>query len=395
MATDFRLVAHASQRHSDELAIRRPGNRLAERGLSDSGRSHQTENGPLELLHPRLHREILHDAFLHLLETVVIGFEHLFRLAEVAAGTGALLPRHVDEPVDVVAHDGGFGRHRRHHLELVQLRRGLGARLLRHAHGFDPLGEVLDLVRRLVHVAELLLNRLHLLVEVVLALALLHLPLHAAANTLLDLQEIDLLLDARHQMLQSFARVVNFENRLFLVDLHREVSGDRIGEPCRVLDVRQRSQDFRRGLLVELDVLLEVGKKGAGQGLDLAPVIGSRSQHRDARAEEGLPVLELVDARPLPSFDQNLHRAVGELQELQDGGDRPDSIDLLDRRIVLARVHLRDEQYPLVLLHRLLERLNRSIPAHEEGDHHVRIDNDIPQGKHGDHVEHLRRVFSR
>ena len=277
MATDFRLVAHASQRHADELAIRRPGNRLAERGLSDSGRSHQTQDGSLELLHPRLHREILHDSFLHLLETVVVGFEHRLRLAEVAAGAGALPPRHVDQPVDVVAHDGGFGRHRRHHLELVQLRRGLGPRLLRHADGLDPLAQLLDLVRRLVHVAELLLDRLHLLVEVVLALALLHLPLHAAANTLLDLKEIDLLLDTRNQMLQPLARVVNFENRLLLFDLHREVSGDGIGEPCRVLDIRKRGQDFRRGLLVELDVLLEVGKQGAGQGLDLAPVIGPRS----------------------------------------------------------------------------------------------------------------------
>ena len=49
--------------------------------------------------------------------------------------------------------------------------------------------------------AELLLDRLHLLVEVVLALALLHLPLDAAADALLHLQDVDLGLELREQVL--------------------------------------------------------------------------------------------------------------------------------------------------------------------------------------------------
>ena len=195
-------------------------------------------------------------------------------------------------------------------------------------------------------------------------------------------------------MLQPLTRVVNFENRLLLLDLHRQVSGDGICESRRVIDAGKRCKNFGWSLLVELDVLLEVSKQGPRQRFNLAPVPGSRIEHRDTRAQKGFSFIELVDLRPLATFHQDLDSTVWELQELQNGGDRPDSVDFLDGRIVLPRVDLCDEQDSLVLLHRLLKRLNGSIPTDEEGNHHVWIHNDVPQGKHGDHVEHLRRVFS-
>jgi hypothetical protein len=55
-------------------------------------------------------------------------------------------------------------------------------------------------------IAELFLDRLHLLVQVVLALALLHLPLHAAADALFDLHDVDLGLEELEQLLEAAAR---------------------------------------------------------------------------------------------------------------------------------------------------------------------------------------------
>ena len=79
--------------------------------------------------------------------------------------------------------------------------------------------QVLDLVGRIVHVAEFFLDRLHLLVEIVLALALLHLLLDAAADTLLDLHQVDLALDLAHDVFDTLARILDFENFLFFVEL--------------------------------------------------------------------------------------------------------------------------------------------------------------------------------
>src|SRR3970040_1971944 len=44
-----------------------------------------------------------------------------------------VFPRPLDQPVDVIAHDRRFGRHRRHQLQLVELAGRFFARFLRHA----------------------------------------------------------------------------------------------------------------------------------------------------------------------------------------------------------------------------------------------------------------------
>src|SRR4029450_12192948 len=75
VTTDLGLVAHAAERHAYEFASRRPRDRLAERGLADAGRADQAQYRAGQLVGARLHREILNDAILHLLESIVIVIE--------------------------------------------------------------------------------------------------------------------------------------------------------------------------------------------------------------------------------------------------------------------------------------------------------------------------------
>ncbi len=197
----------------------------------------------------------------------------------------ALLPRHLHQPVDVVAHHGRFGRHRRHHLELVDLGGGLLARLLRHAGLGDLLLELGDLVAALVHLAELFLDRLHLLVEVVLALALLHLRLDAAADALLDLQHVHLAFDGDQDVLEALAHVEDLQHLLLLGQLQRHVRGDGVGQAARLLDAGQRGQHLGRHLLVELHVLLELRDHRARQHVHLALVVLPRHPAATSRSD--------------------------------------------------------------------------------------------------------------
>ena len=122
VAADLGLVAHAAQRHAHELAVGRARDRLAERGLAHAGRADQAQDRRLQLVHALLHREVLDDALLDLLQPVVVLVEDLLGGAEIGADLALLLPRQRDDRVDVVAHDGRLGRHRRHQLQLLQLR---------------------------------------------------------------------------------------------------------------------------------------------------------------------------------------------------------------------------------------------------------------------------------
>ena len=90
-------------------------------------------------------------------------------------------------------------------LELLELGHRLALGLLRHAGGLDLLFHLVE-IGVLVALAQLLLDRLDLLVQVVLALALLHLALDAAADALLDLQDVDLAFEHAEQVLEALAR---------------------------------------------------------------------------------------------------------------------------------------------------------------------------------------------
>jgi hypothetical protein len=76
VAADLGFVAHTAKRHAHELAVRRPGDGFAQRGLADPGWAHQAQYRTLDLAHALLHREVLENALLDFLEAVVVGVEN-------------------------------------------------------------------------------------------------------------------------------------------------------------------------------------------------------------------------------------------------------------------------------------------------------------------------------
>ena len=111
-------------------------------------------------------------------------------------------------------------RHRRHLAELLHLRFGLGLGFLRQLGVLDAVFEFGDVFAAFVAVAQLALDRLHLLVQIILALRLLHLTLHAIADLPLDLQHADLAFDQRQDLLKPLRHVGEFEQRLLVRNLH-------------------------------------------------------------------------------------------------------------------------------------------------------------------------------
>ena len=245
VAADFGLVAHAAERQAHELAVHRARDRLGQRGLADARRADEGEDRRLRLLDQRAHREELEDALLDLLEPVVVFVEDLLGVLEVAALLGLLVPRHRDQPVEIVARDGGLGRHRRHRLEPLQLLDGLFLDVLRHPRLLDLLLQLFDLVALLVLAAQFLLDRLHLLVEVVLLLRLLHLLLHARLDAAIDLELVDLGFEDAGDAVEALERRDDLEQVLLLVDADEQVRGNGVGELARIVHAARRRSSRR------------------------------------------------------------------------------------------------------------------------------------------------------
>ncbi len=379
MAADLRFVADAAERQPHELAVHRAGDRLGQRGLADSGRSGEGEDGRLRLLDQRAHREELEDALLDLVEAVVILVEDLLGALQVAALAALLVPRHRDQPVEIVARDGGFGRHRRHRLEALQLLDGLLLDVLRHLRRFDLLLQIVDLVALFVLAAQFLLDRLHLLVEVVLLLGLLHLLLDARLDLAVHLELVDLDFEDAGDAVQPLERGNDFEQVLLLVDADQQVRGDGVGELARIVHAHRGDHRVVVQVVRQLHVLLEQRHDAAHRRFGVVARLALLGQHLDDDAVEALVFLPLDRARAIDAFDQHLDVAVGQLQALDHVGDAAHREDVFGPRVVDRRVVLRSEENPLVLQQRVLERAGRRGPSDHERHHHVRENDDVAE----------------
>jgi hypothetical protein len=226
------------------------------------------------------------------------------------------------------------------------------------------------------------LDRLHLLVEIVLALRLLHLPLDAAADALFHLQHADLAFHQAENLLEALGDRNGREQVFLLVDLDDEMAGNGIGQLGMIFDLANRSNHFGGNLLVELHIALEFRSGRARQRLHFGGVVGGLFKH----ARFGLEVIDglqiAIDGSAAQALHQHLDGAVGQLEQLQHGGDGAGCINLVRRRIVILRILLGHNKNMLVVAHDFLKRFHRLFTADKERHDHAGKHDDVAQRKH-------------
>ena len=187
---------------------------------------------PFGILDELADGEEFEDALLDFFQAVVVGVEHFFGVVDGAGFLGALLPRHGEEPVNVVAADGGLGGHGRHGFELLELLDGLVEHFLGHAGGFDLLAQLVELA--FFAAAQFLLDGLDLLVEVVLFLRALHLALDARLDVAVEVELFDFDVEHVGDAREAGGGIEDGEQFLLLFDAELEVGGDGVRELGRL-----------------------------------------------------------------------------------------------------------------------------------------------------------------
>ncbi len=393
MTADFSLVTHAAERHTDIFTAGSLGNRTGKRGLADAGRSDEAEDRALDLGRASLHREILDNALLDLFKTKVIVAKYAFGKVQVLLDLRLLAPRNGQQPVEIVADDRCFGRHRAHATQLLQLSLGLFAGFLGKLGLVDAFFEFSRFIATILAIAKLLLDRLHLLVEIVFALRLLHLALDAAADTLLNLKNRNFGFHEGKCLLEALAHREDRQHFLLLGNLDREMRGNRIGKLRIVVDLAGSANHFRRNLLVQLDVVFEVGNHRAGKRLDLDGIFFRLRQSRSIGLVIIFAVGKLGNLGARRAFDQHLDGAVRQLQELQYVGNRADFINRVRCRIVIGSVFLGGKQNLLVHAHHFLQRANGLFAADKKRNDHMRENDNVTQRQNG--IEPVRTARFR
>ena len=103
----------------------------------------------------------------------------------------------------------------------------------------DLSRQLIHLIGNIIHVPELLLDSLHLLVEIVLALILLHLLLDATPDALFHFEHVDFTFHQCHQSLKALDDFRKLQDRLLILDLDRHMGSDRIRKTAWIIDARE------------------------------------------------------------------------------------------------------------------------------------------------------------
>jgi hypothetical protein len=167
------------------------------------------------------------------------------------------------------------------------------------------------------------------------------------------------------------------EQLLALLELQVQVRDDGVREATGLVDRDDGVERLRRDLLVQLDVVLEGPVHGAHQRLALDPRAARLVDRLHLGRERRLLARDAQHPRPALAFDQHLHRAVGQAQQLDDGAEGADIEDVVVGRLVLRRLALGAEHELAILLHRLFQRVDRLGAPHEERDDHARKHDDV------------------
>jgi hypothetical protein len=363
---DLRLVAHAAERHADELASERTRDRLADRRLARAGRADQRQDragllvlGDAAVGAQLAHGDVLGDAVLHVLEAGVVLVEHLARVHRVEPLRRALLPRHGDQPVEVGADDRRLGGLLAHLLEAPELLLGLLADFVGHAR-------FLDLHAVLVHdgavvLAELLADRLHLPAQEVLALLLLGAALHVLADPAADVELGQRLALEAQRQLEPLLDVDRLEQLDLLLEVEVGRVAGRVGERARLRDRAQKRRDAAV-VAAELEDLLDHGAVVALEvaGLAVDGVVVEDLLDVDAQLAAQAAAGRARDAAVEP-HQLDRRRAAGQPHAVDDIGD---GADLGEVAVVAG-----DQQDALLIAH-----------VDRERHVHIREDDDVVEG---------------
>ena len=193
--------------------------------------------------------------------------KNFFRAADVADFLRALLPGHGQQPVQIVARDGGLGRHRRHSLKLLQFLHCFVAHLLGHAGGFDLFLQLIELA--FLAPAQLFLDGLDLLVKVVLFLCPLHLSFYTRLDGAIHIQFFNFDVQYVTDPGQPLRRIKDFQQFLFFLDGKLQVSRNRIRKFGRIFHAHSRDHGFIVQRLAQFHILFEQSRDPLHAGFDL------------------------------------------------------------------------------------------------------------------------------
>ncbi len=182
---------------------------------------------------------------------------------------------------------------------------------------------------------------------------------------------------------QAIDGIEDFQQFLLLLfDGELKIGAHGIGQFPGIVDPDGRDHGLVVQILAKFDVLLKQGGDPADQLLQLRTGFHLEVEGPHYGAEKTFLIGDGNDLGALHPFHQNLDIAVRQLEALHDVDYGADIVDLIGAGFIDGGVVLGGEKYLLVAGHGLFEGAHAGLTAHHERRHHVRKNDDVPNGHH-------------
>ena len=205
------------------------------------------------------------------------------------------------------------------------------SRVLGQLERLEPLAQLLDLGLLGVALAELLLDRLQLLAQEELALALLHLRLDLRLDLRAELQHLELAVQDRGDLAQPLLDVRQLEQVLLLLGLDAHRRGDEVAERARVVDVRGGELQLLGQVRDERD---HAARRGSGRCASAPRPRATRSSSsgsgENSATRYGSSPTRSVEVDALDALDEDAQRPVGDADQLVDDRRRADLVEVVE-----------------------------------------------------------------
>ena len=375
------FVPHTAQRHLDEFPADSLRHRPDDRGLAHARRADKAQNRAFHVLLHAQHGQIFDDALLDLFQPVMILIQNPPGPLQIQIVRGGLAPGQIQDPFHIGAADADLRRAGSHVGQAFQL-------FFRLLPGFVVQGRFFQLFPKFFHigavlVAQLGLNSLDLLPQVIILLVALNLLLDAGLHLLFHVGQLCFPQKDAAERFQPFPGLELFQNGLPVFQTGQHVGGDHVRQLVGLLYFQNRVQRFLRNPHAGLAVLLKIFLRGAHQSLHFGAVLQTGVYGRtNVRHHAGLFLGYLQKNGPLQALHQYADAVARQIQRLLDHCNGAHPAEILPRRIVIFRILLSDQKNFLIACHCFFQRGYAFGPAYVKMQHHMGEYHHSPKGQH-------------
>ena len=386
MAADLSLIVHAAERDAGVIAPQCAGDAQRDGRFAHARRADQTQDLPRQLRCELAHGQRLQNALLDLFQTEVVSVEDARRSADVQPLLRAPAPRQLQYKIEIIAQQRRLGRGGRLLGEPAALAEELFFGLLRQLQRADAAAVIVAALVA-VAVAELLVDGVQLLAQIVFALVLVHALLDLFGDLVFKIENIQLLRKKHRRLLQTADRMQLLEELLLFLIGKRGVLADKIGKIAGPRVLKQVGQRVAEIFRSQIDKALQLRLHLPHEGLRFRKVRvrGLLGQRDDTAEQIRLRVHNIQKPRTRHALNENTHIVPRQAQDLPDDGHGADLIEVRAGGVVLLCVLLGHEENALILAHGLFHGAGGLFAAHVEMRQHIREHAQPPQRQHRQH----------